>query len=72
MNITNESLASDLEKTASMLSIKIHRRLKPGPEAANAFEYWQACFTAAREHTDAAYLQTKAETALTELMPCLT
>jgi antibiotic biosynthesis monooxygenase (ABM) superfamily enzyme len=69
MNITNDNLANDLDKTAIVFSALIRKRLKPGHE--NEFDYWQACFDAARQHPDAAFLQTKAENALCELIPHL-
>lgn len=71
MIAADKELKTKSDKIADLFIMKLHERLKDGPEAANAFEYWQACFSAAREHTEAAYLQTKAETALTELLPCL-
>ena len=56
----------EFEDIASRLKFMLYARLKPGHE--NEFEYWQACFDAARENPDAAFLQTKAAAALTELL----
>lgn len=69
MNISNESLANDLNKAAALLERRILQRLKPSHE--NEYEYWQACFAAAREYPNADYLQTKAANALNEIIPCL-